>query len=294
MNTKKFPIVLVAFGTTKSQRAYARFAEAVRQTFPEQPVYLALSSRQVRDRRRRLAGSMELPSPVALLTALQEQGWEWAVVQSLHLLAGHEFYRLVQEVQSCSLRTAIGLPLFWGPRDYLAFATAVRERLRLLPPEEALLLVGHGTDHASWATYPALQQLLTQQLGRPVLVGALEGYCTLPEVMAELRRQQIRRVRLWPLMLVAGMHVQQDLAAGEKSWATALTAAGFQVSTAVEGLLTWPEVVALFCRHIAQALDAIPGRDLLWVPESSLYGHALCCAGLLGPCREYQEVSTSA
>ncbi len=251
-------------------------------------------SRQVRARKRQSGGSEEFPGPVDLLNTLQKRGWEWAVVQSLHLLAGHEFYRLVQEVQSCQLRTAIGLPLFWSPADYLAFAAAMRNRLQAIPAEEAILLVGHGTDHASWCTYPALQHLLTRELGRPVLVGALEGYFTLPEVIAELRRQQVRRVRLLPLMLVAGLHVQQDLVAGKNSWAAALTAAGFQVATTVEGLLAWPGVVQLFCQHIAQALDAIPGRDLLQLPSSILHGHALCCAGLLGSCSEYHRASSAA
>ena len=54
------------------------------------------------------------------LEELKEMGYSWAVVQSLHLLCGHEFYRLVEEVKQSSVRTSIGLPLLSGPEDYEA------------------------------------------------------------------------------------------------------------------------------------------------------------------------------
>jgi sirohydrochlorin cobaltochelatase len=258
----KIPIVLAAFGTTTSARqSYTFLDEHIRAAFPEHEVHWAFSSRMVRDFSQQRRGRQR-KSPAEILAELQARGFEWAVVQSLHLLAGHEFYRLVEEVQACRMRTAMGLPLFWAPEDYGAFLEAVAARLEAAGNEEAIILVGHGTDHPSWATYLALQYLLSRQFGHQVYIGVLEGHPSRQEVLAEVVRSGMRRIRLLPLMLVAGRHVQEDLAGPEDSWKTSLEEAGLTVTLDATGLLHYPGVIKIFQDHIVNALDVIPGRDL--------------------------------
>jgi sirohydrochlorin cobaltochelatase len=257
----KIPIVLVAFGTTTSARqSYACLDEQIRAAFPEHEVHWAFSSRIVRDFSRQRHGRKG-KGPAEVLAELKARGFEWAVVQSLHLLAGHEFYRLVAEVQACGIRTAIGLPLFWAPEDYDAFLEALAPRLKAAAPEEAIILVGHGTDHASWVTYLALQYLLSKRFGHQVYIGVLEGSPSRQEVIGEVVHAGLKQVRLLPLMLVAGRHVQEDLAGPEDSWQSELAAAGLTVTLEAAGLLDYPGVRKIFQDHIAQALDVIPGRD---------------------------------
>jgi sirohydrochlorin cobaltochelatase len=62
-------------------------------------------------------------------------------------------------------------------------------------------------------------------------------------------------------MLVAGLHVQEDLAGPEDSWQTALEQAGLTVTLEATGLLHYPGVIKIFQEHVEQALDIIPGRD---------------------------------
>lgn len=257
----KVPLVLAAFGTTTAAgKSYALLEEHLRVAFPGHEIYWAFSSRMVRDFSRQRRGG-QIKGPVEVLEELAARGCEWAVVQSLHLLAGHEFYRLVAEVQACGLRTAIGLPLFWAPEDYHAFLEALAASLAPPGKDEAIILVGHGTDHASWATYPALQYLLSRQLGHRVYIGTLEGSPSREEVMAEVAKAGVKRIRLLPLMLVAGRHVQEDLDGPEDSWKTSLGAAGLSVTLEATGLLSYPGVIKIFQDHINNALDAIPGRE---------------------------------
>jgi sirohydrochlorin cobaltochelatase len=257
----KVPLVLVAFGTTTSARqSYSFLEEHIRAAFPGHEVHWAFSSRMVRDFSQQRSGRKG-KGPAEILEELRARGFEWAVVQSLHLLAGHEFYRLVAEVQACPMRTAMGLPLFWGPEDYDAFLEALAARLDAAGKEEAVILVGHGTDHASWATYLALQYLLSRQFGHQVYIGVLEGRPSRQEVLAAVVRSGVKQVRLLPLMLVAGRHVQEDLAGEEDSWQTSLAAAGLSVTLEATGLLSYPGVIKIFQDHIAKALDIIPGRD---------------------------------
>ncbi|MGQ9920229.1 MAG: sirohydrochlorin cobaltochelatase [Desulfobacca sp.] len=258
----KPPIVLTAFGTTtRAGQRYALFEERLRFAFPGHSLYWAFSSRQVRHFAKQRQGH-EHRGPVEVLRALEQAGHDWAVVQSLHLLAGHEFYRLVEEVQSVPLRTAIGLPLLYAPEDYQALAAILAAALEDVDADETVVLVGHGTDHASWTTYLALQHFLAERLPYPVFVGVLQGYPERQDVVAAVAASGVRRVRLVPLMLVAGVHVQKDLAGEQDSWCQALNAVGLQVTLASQGLLDYPGVFHLFQEHIAEALDAIPHTEL--------------------------------
>jgi len=256
----KTPIVLAAFGTTTAARkSYTVLEARLRAAFPGHEVHRAFSSRMVRDFSLKRHGRQG-KGPAEILEELAARGFEWAVVQSLHLLAGHEFYRLVEEVKACPIRTAMGLPLFWAPEDYGAFLEALAAELDAPRNEEAIILVGHGTDHPSWATYLALQYLLSRQSGNAVYIGALEGLPSRQEVVAEVVRSGVRRVRLLPLMLVAGRHVQEDLAGPEDSWRSSLEAVGLTVTLEAVGLLHYPGVIAIFQDHIVKALEAIAGR----------------------------------
>jgi sirohydrochlorin cobaltochelatase len=255
------PIVLAAFGTTTSARQSYTYLDAhIRAAFPAHEVHWAFSSRMVRDFDQQRRGRKR-KGPGELLEELKARGFEWAVVQALHLVAGHEFYRLVEEVQACGIRTAMGLPLFSAPEDYGAFLEALAPKLDGVGREEAIILVGHGTDHPSWATYPALQYLSSGRFGHQVHIGVLEGHPSRQEVIARVVKSGLKRIRLLPLMLVAGRHVQEDLAGPEDSWQTALQGAGLTVTLDATGLLHYPGVIKIFQEHIINALEVIPDRD---------------------------------
>jgi sirohydrochlorin cobaltochelatase len=257
----KIPLVMVAFGTTtRAFKSYGYLDKTIRATFPGHEIHWAFSSRMVRDLSRRRHG-LKTKSPTEVLEELHTRGFEWAVVQSLHLLAGHEFHRLVEEVQACRMRTAMGLPLLWAPQDYRALLETLAARLKATEPGEAIIFVGHGTDHPAWASYPTLQYLLSKEFGHRAYIGVLEGFPDRKEVLAAVVRSPIKRVRLLPLMLVAGRHLQNDLAGSQDSWKAACEKAGLSVTLEATGLLNYPGVVKIFQNHISNALDIIIGKD---------------------------------
>jgi sirohydrochlorin cobaltochelatase len=116
----KIPIVITAFGTTtRALETYSFMNERISERFFDHEIIWAYSSRMVKDwiKERR---NIELKHPHQILAELKERGHQWAVVQSLHLLAGHEFYRLVEEANQGPVRTSVGLPLLTSPGDYEA------------------------------------------------------------------------------------------------------------------------------------------------------------------------------
>jgi len=254
----RIPIVLTAFGTsTLARQTYQKVEAKVRRFFPEHPLRWAFTSRMVRDRLK-TANGPALKHPPEVLSELESEGHAWAVVQSLHLICGHEFERLVCEVAACTVRTSIGLPLLDTPEDYSAVTRALDGELKPEKPDEALILVGHGTDHAAWAAYPALERTAQRVMSRPVFVGTVEGEPSAGEVVEAVARGGFRRVCLAPFLLVAGVHFQEDLAGREGSWKSLLESRGIEVRLEPRGLGDMPGIADIFCRHIAEALEVIP------------------------------------
>lgn len=257
----KIPIVMAAFGTTtRARRTYDILDARVQEAFPGHPVYWAFTSRLVKDRIECNQGQ-SYKHPHQVLEELAQAGHEWAVVQSLHLVSGHEFDRLVDEVRDCSVRTSIGLPLLDISEDYIAVLETLRDEVRVAGEDEALVLAGHGTDHAIWAAYPALESMARKHLHGRFFVGTVEGCPEAEQVVADVVRAGFTRVCLVPFMLVAGIHFQEDLCADEEdSWKSLFEAAGVQVRLESRGMGELPGIGDIFCRHIQEALDVIPDR----------------------------------
>jgi sirohydrochlorin cobaltochelatase len=254
------PIVLAAFGTTtRAMKTYSFIHEVLQERFPENPVHWAFSSRIVKDYSDRHRKA-EILHPHEVLQKLHLEGHPWAVVQSLHLMCGHEFYRLVEEVRSCPIRTSLGMPLLNEPEDYKAIVQVMSGVFSNLE-EEAVVLVGHGTDHPSWCSYVALHHIFQETMTRGIYVGVVEhGYPTMASIVADVKAAGYRRVKLFPFLLVAGMHFEEDLSGEEDSWKRAFEEEEIEVSLESQGLGFYPGIVDLFCRHVASALDVIPGR----------------------------------
>jgi sirohydrochlorin cobaltochelatase len=253
----QIPIVLTAFGTTSSAlKTYDFMDKIIREEFPGHEILWAFSSRMVRDRLKDKK-KIEASHPHEVLQALYDQGHAWAVVQSMHLLCGHEFFRMLEEVGSLPIRTSIGLPLLSSYEDYHSLAKALR--FDGASDGEAVVLVGHGTDHPSWSTYLALENILRQNYSSGIYVGVVEGYPSQEQVIEAVVRTGVRKVRLIPLMLVAGVHFIEDLCADEDSWKAAFQEAGLQVDVEPQGIGTQEDVVRIFIDHIREAFDVIPG-----------------------------------
>lgn len=256
------PIVLAAFGTTtRAMKTYSFINDICRERFADHPIFWAFSSRQVKDFSNRNYNT-NMQHPHQVLLKLKEQGYPWAVVQSLHFTCGHEFYRLIEEVSTCDIRTSMGLPLLSQPEDYEAIVAAL---MTDFPGErgEAVVMIGHGTDHPSWSSYVALDYIFRKTKASGIYVGLVEhGYPTMASVIQEVEKDGYRKVKLIPMMLVAGLHFEEDMSGDNHSWKLAFENAGISVSLENQGLGFNRGIVDLYCRHIQDALDVIPDSSI--------------------------------
>ena len=105
-------------------------------------------------------------------------------------------------------------------------------------------------------TEEELMQLIQDLNGRTdVLVGTVEGWPGYEDVALQVKASGSKRVRLAPLMLVAGDHAVNDMAgSGPDSWASRLTVEGCQVRCTIRGLGQLPAVRGLYRTHLESVL----------------------------------------
>ncbi|SHK44671.1 sirohydrochlorin cobaltochelatase [Desulfatibacillum alkenivorans DSM 16219] len=251
------PIILAAFGTsTRAMAAYDDIDAYYKKTFPGHDIHWAFTSRMVASKLRKKAGR-EVLHPYQVFDLLSQAGHEWAVLQSLHLTCGHEFYRLVDDAKSGLIRISMGLPLLSSPEDCMEVA-GILEPLFQGPKDQAVVLVGHGTDHPAWSMYTAMASVLRKTYGEKAFVGVVEeGIPEQEDVVREVKDKGFKRVLLAPFMLVSGVHFEEDLAGEEDSWKSAFEEQGLQVELHAQGLGRNPKVTSLFSRHTMGALDMV-------------------------------------
>jgi len=194
---EKAPIVLAAFGTTsKAIATYSFIDDIVKKKFSGHEVLWSYSSRMVKDWIKKKS-NIELKHPHQVLSELKSRGFAWAAVQSLHLIPGHEFYRLLNEVKECGIRTSIGLPLLYSPIDYNN-VLAVLDYLIPSGKEDAVVFIGHGTDHSAWTTYAALLNMLRESGKSNAYAGVVEhGHISMEEVVVLSVGRDIRMFCLY-------------------------------------------------------------------------------------------------
>lgn len=257
----KCPVVIAAFGsTTRARSAYMLIDEELKKRFAGHEIFWGYNSRIVLSRLKQQ--SLDLPTPMTVLDSIASRGHEWAVVQSLNMICGHEFHRLKDEVLKHSVRVSIGHSLLCSPSDFFKAADAMGHFFER-DGREAVVFAGHGTDHCTWSVYPAFEMLLRQKYGSRAFVGVVEGgWPCLETVIKNVESAGFDRVRLVPLLLVAGRHFEEDLAGAGDSWKCAFEARNIRVSVESGGLAANSGIIEIFGDHIEGAMDVIPGRSV--------------------------------
>lgn len=289
-------IVLAMFGTTvePALQSLLNIQKAVRKAYPETQVRLAFTSNIIRriwqgrslDANYRKAHPeipeeiLTIQGPLAAIANLQDQGIDTIVVQSIHIAPAEEYLDLVSYVNGLSSIKTIksrhkpfqklvtGRPALGTFGTIRAYADDIREAARALADDAALakqeqaalVYMGHGNDHfPSGGPYLEFAARMREMYPSVLtLIGTVEGYPDLDDVIARLKEKGVKKVILKPFMLVAGDHTMNDMAGAEDdSWHSILSKEDFEVSTVTRGLGESPEFVQIYVSRVAEtAADA--------------------------------------
>jgi len=224
----KKALLVVSFGTSYHDTREKNIAACERDlaaSCPDRTLFRAFTSGMI-IRKLQQRDGIHIDTPLQALQKLAEQGYQDVAIQSLHIINGDEYEKIVREVQSMRprfQRLTLGAPLLSGHGDYVQLMQALRQQMPPLAATERVVFMGHGASHHAFAAYACLDHMM-----------AVQGFPARG----------------------AGDHAINDMASDEDdSWKTRFNAAGIPATPWLNGLGENPAVRAMFVAHLQQALN---------------------------------------
>lgn len=260
---EKPAIVIAAFGSSsRAKVALDLFKKRIAETFPAHEIFWAYTSEIIRTR-------LGLPGLQQALAEVESLGFRRAVVQPLHIFPGTEYQQMAETCEYFpGLRVILSETLLhrW---DFIRDTLAVVES-EFLPQEEGFnLLALHGTPLVADpvnAVYLGLDRLVAD-LYPNVRCASVEGIPDAEGVLTRIGRDGLvpryRKVKIIPMMYLAGLHAEEDLMGDSESWQTTLTDMGFTVECPVveydgvdyfKGLAYYPAINDFFMDRLRRSL----------------------------------------
>lgn len=257
-------LLVVSFGTSYNDNrrlTIGAIEKAMQEAFPDYSVRRGFTSQIIIDHVKDRDG-VTIDNVGQALDRAVANGVKTLVVQPTHLMNGFEYNDLVTELAEYSdafERVAIGAPLLTSDEDFQSVAQAIVDATAQYDDgQTAICFMGHGTEAESNGVYAKMQQVLTDGGHVNYFIGTVEAAPSLDDVLALVQEGGYTKVVLQPLMIVAGDHANNDMAGDEEgSWKAAFEAAGYEVTTVVEGLGSLEAVQDLLVAHAQAAIDAL-------------------------------------
>lgn len=242
----KKAVGIVSFGTSYKDAELSCICpieQAIAQAFPDREPCRAFTSRIIARKMKNRGETVE--NEIEMLDRMKTEGYEDILLVTTHVIPGFEYEKLLAVADGFK----VSEPLIVNEEDEQWMA----DMLESIAREEGrrLLVMGHGTDHASDGIYTRLQGRLSEN----VFVACAEGERTLETILPDLEKMEDKAVVLMPMMLVAGDHANNDLAGDdEDSWKSILTARGFDVHVRMQGLGAMKKVQDRYVEKARKAL----------------------------------------
>lgn len=252
-------ILVVSFGTSHLdtlEKTIAVMEREIGERFEGCSVYRAFTSGMI-IRKLKRTGVLDVDTVSEALARMAADGIRDLTVQPTHIINGIENDRMLDDLKKHSHlfeRICVGSPLLSSVEDYRKAIRAVMSETEL-EDGEALVLMGHGTDHYANAAYPALEYTFHSMGYDQVVVGTVEGFPELSHVRQRLEKDQRKKVTLLPFMLVAGDHAKNDMAGEEDSWKSELEEDGYVVKAVIKGLGEFSGIRSLFLEHMEECYE---------------------------------------
>ncbi|MCW5199312.1 sirohydrochlorin cobaltochelatase [Desulfobulbus sp. F1] len=289
----KNAIVLAMFGTTieSALKGLLNIRDKMKAHYRETPVRIAFTSNIIRKKWQNRAADPEyikahpeIPAEVlhvktvlATIADLQDQDYDTIVLQPTYIAMGEEFFDLSTYVDGLLRmgtvkkekykpfhKVVLGRPALGSystahsyAEDIMAATKALAADAELAKAEKAALVyMGHGNQHFPSAGFYLELAHRMRQLYPDVLtlIGNIEGFPHLTDVMDELKRFGVKKVLLKPCMIVAGGHAVNDMVGPkDTSWKNILENNGFSVVIVESGLGELDAFAELFVRNAGEA-----------------------------------------
>ncbi|AEF86213.1 sirohydrochlorin cobaltochelatase [Treponema primitia ZAS-2] len=259
---EKKPVVLVvSFGTSYNDtraNTIGAIEKAIAAAYPNYEQRQAFTSQIIIDKLRKRDG-LQIDNITEAMNRLKADGVKELVVQPTHVMNGLEYDEMQEAIKPFSkdfTKLSYGLPLLISDSDYTEVVNIITNDTKQYAADDtAVVFMGHGTEHEANATYSKLDTLLKAKGFSRYIIGTVEATPSLDDVIAQVDALNVKKVVLFPFMIVAGDHANNDMAGDEEdSWKTILESKGYTVRAVLRGLGEYPGIQAMFVRHAGDAI----------------------------------------
>lgn len=247
-NPNKDAILVMTFGTTyadtRAKTIDATIAE-IQAAHPGTKVVTAYTSHIVIDRVKKKEG-ITIPTPEEALEQLRADGYTRVCMTSLDVIPGIEYaYKMgvYQNNKHNFKKATLAYPLlYWQGQeeqddDVAQFIDALAQQFPQTAADEGIVLMAHGTPQIANAYYSVLQLKLQEKGYTNVFIDTVEGWPNLEWTVKQLKANNIKKITIMPMMMVAGDHANNDMAGdGPDSHKSILEANGIKVTPYIHGL----------------------------------------------------------
>jgi sirohydrochlorin cobaltochelatase len=260
---KKPVLLAVSFGTSfhdSREKTIGAIENALAGAYPEYEQRRAFTSQIIINKLRKEDG-IKIDNVKEAMKRLVSDGVTELLVQPTHVMNGKEYDSVIAEIKPFEkkfTRILYGRPLLITDADYdEAIDAVIAETSGYADDHTAVVFMGHGTEHEANAAYATLSRRINARGISRYYIGTVEAHPSLEDVIDEIRKTGgITRIVLYPFMIVAGDHANNDMAGDEPdSWKSILEAQGYAVIPVLKGLGEYPGIQKIFVRHAGEALS---------------------------------------
>ena len=274
-------ILVVSFGTsfpeTRSKTINA-IESYIQHAHPRYAFYHAWTSRIIRQKLLQRDGE-SIPDVADAFRQMEKDGVKNVFVQPTHIIPGIENTKMKEDAQKWSEKfnsISFGNPLLSSPMDYSVFLENITKEYSFLPDSEALLFMGHGTEHEANSIYSDLDHAFQEAGYSNYYVGTVEGATgmdsdvasvkgpdaasheatDLNRILSRLSEKNYQKIHLAPLMIVAGDHAINDMSGKHAdSWESILKEHGYHVECHIKGLGEYDFIQEMLNAHLCDILS---------------------------------------
>ncbi|WP_455103664.1 cobalt-factor II C(20)-methyltransferase [Peptostreptococcus sp.] len=263
-NIKRKALLVISFGTSHMdtrQKTIEACEKRLRDRFPDYDFYRSWTSKMI-IKKLKTRDNEEVLYPSQALDLLLEKGYKEVYIQSLHLICGEEYNKMMNIIDNYRHKfdkILVGRPLLTSLEDYDYVTDLIKEvsleDTKLDLKRSASVWMGHGTGHQAHASYAAIDYRLSRNSIKAYLA-TVEGYPEIEDMIFFLKKDGIEKIHLRPFLLVAGDHAKNDMAGQEEdSWLSILRAEGFEVEVHMEGMGEFEAIQDKFVENLADAIE---------------------------------------
>lgn len=221
-------LIIGSFGTTDRQ-AREKSLDKIFQDIEKEVSYPCVEAYTSRIVKKRIIDNENIHklNEIEAVKSLKDKGIEEIYIQPIHVITGFEYEKLK------NLGYKMSKSLFHEQTDYKTLIGA----LEIEDNDDITIFVGHGSNHQADKYYSILEKNLQDIHGEKVFVSTIEGEDDFENLLKKLEKLENKSILLRPLMLVAGVHVRDDLSSSEEnSWKSKLEKLGYKIDIDKRGL----------------------------------------------------------